>query len=289
LTEHICQQRLKELDETIKEDLDILQQRLDERLSVAGAAEAAVRSVNENELQAFQANCNEQRQKLLHDIAWEFRRLLWVQQQFLTKLKIPGFHGTSVDVAEVEYQGRICSYLHSAFFLQQRIGEDAHVKMLKSQESRLKQLIEDQPMTVANGGNSPGPPGNRATGYSPKFGSTGGARLSPTLMQGGGRLSPTRHSPIPNFHMQPPMPGSFPPLPQQTYQQMPSQMTQQFGVPPPGSITGYPPPSQMYQQQAQLPPQLHLNMQHPPPYMMMIPPHYPLQHQQQHPQNPPYY
>jgi hypothetical protein len=286
LTEYTCQQKLKELDETIKEDLEILQQRLDERLSVAGAAEAAVRSVNENEKQAFQANCNEQRRKLLDDVAWEFRRLLWVQQQFLTKLKIPGFHGTSVDVAELEYQARICSYLHSAFFLRQRIGEDAHVKMLKSQESKLKQLIEDKATMGATGGNSPEPSGNRLAGFSPKFGNTV-ARLSPTPMQGSGRLSPSRYSPVPNFQMQPPMPGSLPPPPQQIFQQMPPPMTQQYGVPLPGSMPGYP-PQQIYQQQQLLPPPLPLNMQHPPTHMMM-PSNYPLPHQQHPPQNPTYY
>jgi tetratricopeptide (TPR) repeat protein len=278
LTERVWHKRLNDLDETIKEELETLQQRLDERLSVAGKAEAAVRLVNDGERRAFQENCNTQRQKLLNDMAWDFRRLLWVQQQFLTKLKIPGFHGTSVDGAELWYQARICSYLHSAFFLRQRIGEEAHVKMLKSQESRLKQLIEDQPMMVATGGT-----GNRMTGSSPKFSSTS-TRLSPTPMQGGGRLSPTRNSPVPNFHMQPPMQGNLPPPPQQVYQRMPPQMPQQYGgMPmPPGAIPGYPPLQQMY----------------PPPHpaypnMQQMPPNYnpqlPYHQQQPPPQNPPYY
>ncbi|KAG7370807.1 tetratricopeptide repeat protein [Nitzschia inconspicua] len=284
LTENSCNNRLKELDGSIRDDLESLQQRLNERLSVAGEAEAAVRAVNESEERSFQENCNERRQKMLNDMAWEFRRLLWVQQQFLTKLKIPGFHGTSVDVAELEYQARICSYLHSAFFLRQRIGEDAHVKMLKSQESRLNQLIEDQSMMMATGGTSTVPSGNNMAGYSPKFGSTG-ARLSPAPM--------TRNSPVPNFHLHPPpMPASLPLPPQQVYQRMPPQMPHSYsgGIPAPGTTPGYP-PHHMYQQQQQvLPPPYGTTMQHPPNAMM--PQSYtpqPPYHNQLPPQNPPYY
>ena len=150
LKEHQAQKALAQLDGTIKKEITTLQARLDERLSVAGAAESAVRQMNESERQSFQANCNQQRQSLLNSIAWEQRQLLWCQQQLLTKLKIPGFHGTTVDESELEFQTRICSYLHSAFFLLERIGPDSYSNMLKSQEERLKQLILKSKDTNSN-------------------------------------------------------------------------------------------------------------------------------------------
>lgn len=139
LKEHQAQKALQKFDETVRGELDKMNARLDERLSVAGPAEAAVRLMNETERSAFQTSCNQQRQHVLNGIAWEFRQLLWVQQQLLTKLKVPGFDGTTVEAAELDFQSRVCSYLHSAFYLRKRIGESAHVNMLKSQAERLKQ------------------------------------------------------------------------------------------------------------------------------------------------------
>jgi tetratricopeptide (TPR) repeat protein len=266
LTEHLSTQKLKDMDESIKEQIVTLHQRLDERLSVAGAAEAAVRSVNETEQTGFEANCNQQRQQLLISIAWDMRQLLWVQQQFLTKLKIPGFQGTTVDDVELEYQGRICSYLHSAFFLRQRIGEEAHMKMLKSQETKLKKILEDA----------------RAAGLSPKFGSTG-ARMTPPPM--GGTLSPMRNSPVPQPqypNMQPPpIQAGMLPMPQQAYNMPP-------GMPPLpqhyGGVPGMGYPQQMYAPQQQQ--YHHPYMQQP----MMMNPNYPQQPLPQPPHgNPPYY
>jgi hypothetical protein len=141
LKEKQAKKALGRLDETVQSEMEKMQARLNERLSVAGPAEAAVRQMNETERRGFKANCNQQRQHVSNGIAWEFRQLLWVQQQLLTKLKVPGFDGTTVDAAALEFQARVCSYLHSAFYLRKRIGETTHVKMLKSQAERLKQIV----------------------------------------------------------------------------------------------------------------------------------------------------
>ena len=186
---------LGRLDEEVREEFKKIRARLDERLSVAGAAEAAVRTMNESELHAFENSCNQQRRKSLDEIAWDFRKLLWVQQQFLTKLKVPGFRGPTVDAMELQYQSRVCTYLHSAFFLRQRIGEKAHSTMMKSQEKRLIDLKEN-PRPVVPGvrsrSPSPVPPSMRSPTR------THNSSLPPMM----GRTSPVppgivRHSPTP--------------------------------------------------------------------------------------------
>ena len=313
LKEHQAQKTLKELDESIKEEVEVLRARLDERLSVAGAAADAVRSINQTERQGFENSCNEQRKKVLNDIAWEFRQLLWVQQQFLTKLKIPGFNGCTIDPSELEFQARVCSCLHSAFFLRKRIGEDAHLKMLKSQETRLIQLTQDQPMVV-DGSTSPAPTGGRRkkpSRFSPKQPNMG--RLSPPPAGG---LSPTRNSPVPQYasqpvHLQTPAPV-YPPTqvynPQMQVPQMMSHNMQQYGGGIPQGVV-YPPQHPLAQQQYQQLMQQHqqqnmqqMMMQPGGQQMQMMPPGYPQQQQQQYPpqynpqqqqqqppQNPPYY
>jgi len=110
------------------------------RLSLAGAALVAVQQINANERDAFIASCNQQRQHLQALIAWEFRQLLATQQQILTHTAIPGFDGPTVDAVSIYKQSAICSFLHSAFYLRNRIGEKPHVAMLKSHESRLASL-----------------------------------------------------------------------------------------------------------------------------------------------------
>ena len=153
LTEHQTSKKLERFDEELKEENKKIRARLDERLSVAGAAATAVMTMNEIEITGFESSCNQRRQTILNEIAWDFRKLLWVQQQFLTKLKIPGFRGPTVDAGELEYQSRICSYLHSAFFLRHRIGEAAHTTMMKSQEKRLVEL-KNTPRSPKRGGSS---------------------------------------------------------------------------------------------------------------------------------------
>lgn len=170
---HQSEKALSRLDDTILTESRALKQRLDERLSVAGAAEAAVRQMNDSERQSFQDNCSQQRQSLLNSIAWEERQLLWCQQQLLTKLQIPGFEGTTVDASELEFQIRICSYLHSAFFLQQRIGEKSYQTMLKSQNDRLEKIQQQE---VASG--SSGTAKRKKSRFSPPL-ATNNARLTP--------------------------------------------------------------------------------------------------------------
>ena len=148
IKEQQSKKALTRFDETVQSEYEKLNAKLDERLSVAGAAEAAVRQMNETERHSFQSNCNQQRQNVLSGIAWEFRQLLWIQQQLLSKLKVPGFDGTTVDASALEFQARVCSYLHSAFYLRQRVGENAHVQMMKSQGERLKQQLQKKPKST---------------------------------------------------------------------------------------------------------------------------------------------
>jgi hypothetical protein len=136
LKEKESQRELEMLDQTLTADVERLESNLEARLSVAGAATAAVAQMNDRERASFLESCQRQRQQLLQSIAWEFRQLLWQQQQILTKLKIPGFDGSTVDKATLELQASICSCLHSAFYLRTRVGQDSHEKMLKSQEEQ---------------------------------------------------------------------------------------------------------------------------------------------------------
>jgi hypothetical protein len=312
LKEERSRRRLLALDEAIREGHGNLQHRLDERLSVAGAAEAAVRTMNETERRAYEADCNQRRQSVLNEIAWEFRQLLWTQQLFLTKLRVPGFAGPTVDASEVEYQARVCSYLHSAFFLRQRIGDDAHMKMLESQKVRLIKLQEEaQTMMMTMGtalrSSTPPPGSGRRTvsRFSPKHGGTAPppppppmARMSPVpppvhlhpVIMGGQQYgnNPMQQYPPPMHLQQPPLQqqqqqhhpvggqGGGPP-----YMPQPTGPTQ-FGV---GMVGGY-----------ALPP-LHPQQQQPPPPMMVphgygAPPLLQQQQQQQQippPNPPPYY
>ena len=137
LTEEKTNKQLKSLDSSMATNHKKLRARLDERLSVAGAAATAVQTVNELELANFEQECLQQRQKRLNETAWESRQLLWVQQLLLAKLGLSGFQGPTADAQELNLQARVCAYLHSAFFLRERIGNDAHTKMLESQEKRL--------------------------------------------------------------------------------------------------------------------------------------------------------
>jgi hypothetical protein len=126
------------LDQTMMSEYEQLEARLDERLSVAGAALSAVQTMNDGERRAFQTTCAQQRQNVLSGIAWEHRQLLCAQQQILTKLAVPGFDGPTVDTVALERQAKVCLYLHSAFYLRNRIGEAPHLSMLKNQAARLE-------------------------------------------------------------------------------------------------------------------------------------------------------
>lgn len=122
---------------------------LDARLSVAGAALVAVQQINANEKDAFIGSCNSQRQHLRSLISWEFRHLLATQQQILTNAGLPEFNGPTVESAIIYRQSVVCSFLHSAFYLRHRIGEEAHLAMLKSQGKRFKtQQVTPMPIPV---------------------------------------------------------------------------------------------------------------------------------------------
>lgn len=234
LTEHQTSKKLERFDDELKEENKKIRARLDERLSVAGAAATAVMTMNEIEIAGFESSCNQRRQTILNEIAWDFRKLLWVQQQFLTKLKIPGFRGPTVDAGELEYQSRICSYLHSAFFLRHRIGEAAHTTMMKSQEQRLIELKHNPRSPKRGGASSPVP-------------------MQPNAHMGSypGGPGAQQQPPYPS-HLQLPPPPPPPPPPQPGYlqqqQQPPGYSMNNQGLP-------YPPPPQMmppgYSQQQQ--------------------------------------
>lgn len=175
LKEKQAQAAIDMIDKTTMQEYERLESNLDARLSVAGAAFSAVQQMNHNERMAFQATCNQQRQHVLVGIAWEFRHLLCVQQELLTKLGVPGFEGATVDASDLEMQSKICSYLHSAFYLRSRIGEQPHINMLKSQVKRLQREQEESqtlnrmsPVPPQQGGSRSPAPG--LTRQSPKMG-----------------------------------------------------------------------------------------------------------------------
>lgn len=132
------------LDTTMKSELEKLEASLESRLTVA-SGNATIIAMNDNARLEFQNTCGMQRQGLLTGIAWEFRNLLYIQQQILTKMKVPGFEGPTVDPNTIDLQARICSYLHSAFFLRTRVGEVPHVTMLKGHLKALQKEQERQP------------------------------------------------------------------------------------------------------------------------------------------------
>lgn len=225
LKEKEASKSIGELDKAMMTEMDTMESTLDARLSVAGAFASAIQQMNENERNTFQQSCYQRRQELLTSLAWEFRRLLCLQQLTLTKLQVPGFEGPSVDTAVLDRHTRICSYLHSAFYLRQRIGEGAHEKMLQSQAERLLKEAESAPTDAALPLPPPPPPAystdtNVRYGYAPP---------PPPPQQG-------------FMPQQPPMgfagPGMVPTPPQ--YNAMPPQAYGQ--QPPPNQY--YPPPQQ---------------------------------------------
>lgn len=196
---------LKKMDEAISTSAVELQSKLDERLSVAGAAQSAVEQMNQAELGAFQQKCNEQRHSFLNNMAWELRQLLWCQQILLSRLKVPAFEGTTVDSSEMELQLRVCSLLHAAFFLQQRVGEKAHRTMLESQRERLKKQVAEGGVTTVSKRKK--------------------SRFSPAITPQQQQMAPP---PFGGNNIPPP-----PPPPQMMYGQPP---------PPPPAMGGYYPP-----------------------------------------------
>ena len=225
LQEQQATKAMERLDQSLVAEHETLEATLDSRLAVAGAAHSAVVQMNDKDRQNFGQHCQRQRSATWTEAAWQYRQLLCVQQTLLTHMKVPGFDGPTVDAAALDLQARICSFLHSAFYLRNRIGEDPHRAMLTSQEERLKKIVDDPNRSV-----SPVPQSFAAGSPQPA-----GVGSYPGL--GGYALPP------------PPLPMGMPPPPQpyMGYQGQPP--------PPPGVVAyGQPPPPQ---QQHQRPPPPH--------------------------------
>jgi hypothetical protein len=266
LKEHESQASIAALDKHLMAEHERLESELDARLSVAGAVSNAVSQMNERERQNFQVQADAQRQHVLNQTAWDFRQLLCWQQQALAKLDVPGFkEGPTVDASALQLQSQICQYLHSAFYIRNRMGSEPHETMLRSQ---LKKLQKEQQE---------------------------GASRSPKVSHASSPVPMVRHSPIPPpsynnnvggimVPMQPQQVNYNPYPPQQPQLQAMMGMPPQHAYAPLQGMYGQPPPMMMMQQQQQQ------HQQHP--YMqqlqqMPLPPLPPLPPNQ--PQPPPYY
>ncbi|KAL7548607.1 hypothetical protein ACHAWF_011879 [Thalassiosira exigua] len=130
------------LEKKIMADREAMETDLDARASVAGGALAAVQQANEKERNSFNAQAEAQRDQLLAASAWEFRKLLYVQQILLTSAKLPGFDGPTVESSAIAFQSKVCSVMHSAFYLRARVGETSHVNMLNKQLETLEKFLQ---------------------------------------------------------------------------------------------------------------------------------------------------
>lgn len=154
-------------DSKIQNEHERLESELEARLSVAGTGMSeAVTLMNERERTIFHHQANQQRQQLVNQSAWVFRQLLYLQQVVLCKLDIPGFEdGPTVDAESLLLQSYICQYIHSAFYIRNRMGSEPHESMLRSQ---LKKLLREQEQQQQNG-------------HSPKMNSVKTSSTSPML------------------------------------------------------------------------------------------------------------
>ncbi|EJK48221.1 hypothetical protein THAOC_33001, partial [Thalassiosira oceanica] len=130
-------------------DTETMEHDLTARASVAGGALAAVQEANARERVSFQKQVAAQRQQILSSSAWGFRKLLYTQQILLSSIKLPGFDGPTVDGSSIAFQSKVCSILHSAFYLRAKVGEASHAKMLKNQVDALEKMIQSQPAKPA--------------------------------------------------------------------------------------------------------------------------------------------
>jgi len=84
LKEKEAAKALAECDERMRADMEALETNLEARTSVAeGAALPAVQQVNENERNSFILSCNQTRQQLLDNYAWQFRHVSSGEERFL--------------------------------------------------------------------------------------------------------------------------------------------------------------------------------------------------------------
>lgn len=176
---------LEELDNIMFAEHEQFEGVLEARLSGASSNDnitlkAAVEQMNRNERNSFQSTCSTKRLTLLQKIAWEFRRILYIQQIILSQLNVPGFtsndnhtkggddddgsSSTTVDTAALQLQSLVCKYLHSAFYIRNRMGTAPHESMLRSQLKRLEKERNDptssSPKVASSsaGGQPPPPP-----------------------------------------------------------------------------------------------------------------------------------
>ena len=140
-------------DTKLQTEHEGLESELEARLSVAGTGMSeAVAIMNDRERTIFHHQANQQRQQLVNQSAWTFRQLLYLQQVVLCKLDVPGFEdGPTVDAESLLLQSYICQYIHSAFYIRNRMGSEPHESMLRSQ---LKKLLREQEQ-LQNGSHSP--------------------------------------------------------------------------------------------------------------------------------------
>jgi hypothetical protein len=111
---------------------------------VQPAHKASVQLNVEQQRQALHTHCGKERTNLLHELAWQSRRLLCAQQMILQKLNVPAFEsGPTIDRDTLDWHAKVCTYLHSAFYLRQRIGEATHVSMLQKQCKKLEKEQEE--------------------------------------------------------------------------------------------------------------------------------------------------
>jgi len=286
LKEKEAAKALAECDERMRADMEALETNLEARTSVAeGAALPAVQQVNENERNSFILSCNQTRQQLLDNYAWQFRHLLAVQQQILTKANLPGFEGPTVDVSVISLQSKICGFMHQSFYLRAKIGEDQHISMLKKQEENLSRKKTNTSPPPPPPHMPPPPPPPLPRPLSPHRNNQGiPAQMHP----------PPNLLPIPPIHAQQGHPN-MPPAQQigsQSFQPPPhfghgahqfpyQQPMQAFPQPPPP-----PPPPPMFAQHGQqvppvqMPPMMH--QQNNPMQMMPQMGQHPYQHPPQH-------
>jgi len=252
LKEKEAAKAIENLDKTLQSEMKVLESNLDARLSVAGPARGAVEQMNANERKGFEASCSNRRRQLLDKIAWDFRQILCIQQLVLTQMKVPGFDGPTVDSTALEFQSRICSLLHTAFFLRKNLGEDTHKATLKSSAARLKRDSNRSPVPRASTTTSRSPP--RSPVRSPvRSPIPGAASLAPP---------PPQHMPPPLYgdpmvypqqqqQQQPPLPQPGYPMQPMAYPPMAPQQNHTVQNPnvhmmPPANGYAYPPPSQPY-------------------------------------------
>ena len=222
--------RLDRLDADLQKAVTLKEAEFASRRSVAQAAQQhAVEHIIQQERHALHQHVGVARQKLLQEMAWQSRRLLCAQQVILQKLQIPTFEeGPTVDPNRLEWQAKVCSYLHSAFYLRNRIGETTHVSMLRNQSNKLlkeqqkqQQQQQDQPSAPQP---PPPPPPPSDENNNTMYNNQAGGFYPPSM--------PPPPPPPPGYGQPPvyggggyhvPYPGMMPP----------PQQPPQYGVPPP--------------------------------------------------------